>query len=428
MAKINNVRAREILDSRGRPTVEVEVFCEDGSWGRASVPSGASVGQYEALEKRDNDPARFKGLGVLTAVKSVNDLIGPKIKGLEAIDQRQIDETLIYLDNTPNKSNLGANSVLGVSLASARAAAFSVKMPLYKYLSKLIQTETTPYHLPIPFSVLISGGKHGHDNTDFQEYMVAPIGAKTVKEAIRWCSETSMALAEILKSKGQSTNFGDEGGFTPALTKNIDGVDYLNQAIKNAGYEPGRDISIAIDVAATELFQKDHYRFGIENRDVNYQELIDYYSDMIDKYPVFSIEDGLADADWENWIRMTAVLGKKVKLVGDDVFATNSVLLGKGVSQGVANALIIKPNQVGTLLETIQTIRLAQNAGYLTIISHRAGETEDTFIADLAVAINSFGIKTGAMNCSDRLAKYNQLIRIEEGLGENGRYGVQLNV
>ncbi len=428
MSKIKEIKAREILDSRGNPTVEVDIFCDDGVWGRSSVPSGTSVGQYEALEIRDNDQARFKGLGVSRAVSNINKTISPKMIGLNVVDQRQIDETLIYLDNTPNKSNLGANAILGVSLASARAAANSTRIPLYKYLAKLAQTETTPYHIPIPFTVLLEGGKHGHDNIDFQEFMIVPVGATSFTEGIRWCSEVSKSLSDILKSQGQSVNFGDEGGFTPRLAKNIDGIELLNSAIKNAGFTPGRDISLALDVAASELFQDGKYRLAVERVEMNQAQMMEYYQKIIQQYPIFSIEDPFADTDWDSWTKLNQLSGKQLKIVGDDIFATNADLLSKGIKQNVANAIIIKPNQVGTLLETIQTVKLAQGAGYLTIVSHRSGETEDTFISDLSVAVNSFGLKTGGVNRSERTAKYNQLIRIEESLGSNGRYGIQLSV
>jgi len=428
LSLINKITAREILDSRGHPTVEVDVFCEDGSWGRASVPAGASIGQYEALEKRDNDPNRYNGLGILNAIKNINSIIAPKIIGLEAIDQKQIDETLIYLDSTPNKSNLGANATLGISLAVSRAAAQSLKMPLYIYLAKLAQTETLPYHIPVPFVNIINGGKHGNDNLDFQEFMIVPLGAQKFSEAIMWCSEVSLSLADLLKSEGQSTNFGDEGGFAPEFETNEKAIETIITAIKNAGYQPGNQISIALDIAASEFYENNKYHLVKEGKDYSSDGMIIYYQELLKKYPIFSIEDGLSDSDWESWTKMTLQLGDQIKIIGDDLFATNNTILQKGISQKSANAILIKPNQVGTLLETIQTVRMAQNTGFLTIISHRSGETEDVYISDLAVAVNSFGIKTGGMNRSERLAKYNQLIRIEEALGSNSRYGLDIKI
>ncbi|MDD5270333.1 MAG: phosphopyruvate hydratase [Candidatus Omnitrophica bacterium] len=414
---IKKVKGREILDSRGNPTVEVDVVLSDGTFGRAAVPSGASTGEHEALELRDGDKARYMGKGVLKAVANVDDFIAPKVKGMDAFKQKELDNAMIELDGTPTKAKLGANAILGVSLAVARAAANSKGEPLYKYLggSKAVT-------LPVPLMNIINGGLHADNSLDLQEFMIAPVGAPNFHEALRMGSETFHNLKSVLKKRGDSTAVGDEGGFAPNLKTNEEALELIVQAITAAGYKPGKDISIALDPASSSFFKDGRYVFKAEAAKSS-DEMIDMYAGWIKKYPIVSIEDGLAENDWAGWKRMTDVLGAKTQLVGDDLFVTNVKFLRKGIDQGCANSILIKVNQIGSLTETLDTIALALKNGYTAVISHRSGETEDTTIADLAVATNVGQIKTGSLCRSERIAKYNQLLRIEEELGGNAVYG-----
>ncbi|MEW9554210.1 phosphopyruvate hydratase [Nonomuraea sp. NPDC050783] len=414
MATIEVVYAREILDSRGNPTVEVEVVLDDGSTGRAAVPSGASTGQFEAVELRDGGK-RFGGKGVEKAVLAVTDQIFEEISGVEAEDQRIIDQIMIDLDRTPNKSKLGANAILGVSLAVAKAAADSAELPLFRYLGG-----PNAHVLPVPMMNILNGGAHADTNVDIQEFMIAPIGAETFREAVRTGTEVYHALKSVLKEKGYATGLGDEGGFAPNLPSNRDALDLILVAVERAGYTPGEDVALALDVAATE-FHKDGV-YTIDGKGLSAQELIAFYEDLVANYPLVSIEDPLDEEDWEGWKAITASLGGKVQLVGDDLFVTNPERLRRGIEQGAANALLVKVNQIGTLSETLDAVDLAHRSGYRCMMSHRSGETEDTTIADLAVAVNCGQIKTGAPARSDRVAKYNQLLRIEELLDDAARY------
>jgi len=410
--------AREILDSRGNPTLEVEVYLEDGAFGRASVPSGASTGENEAVELRDNDPTRYLGKGVQNAVKNVNTLINEKIIGLYAYDQWAIDRFLIELDNTKNKSSLGANAILGVSIASAKAAAESLGLPLYRYLGGV-----NARVLPVPMMNILNGGKHADNNVDIQEFMIVPSGAKTFAEALRMGAEIYHHLKSVLKKKGYSTAIGDEGGFAPSLKSNEEAFEVILEAIDAAKYQPRQDIWLAIDVAASEMWENGQYRFFKSSKElVSSEWMIKWYNKLIETYPIISIEDGLGEHDWDGWELLTRELGSKVQLVGDDIFVTNPVFLKKGIERGIANSILIKLNQIGTITETLETIQLARKYGYSTIISHRSGETEDTTIADFAVATNAGQIKTGAPCRTDRVAKYNQLLRIEEDLEEYALY------
>ncbi|MDR2867136.1 MAG: phosphopyruvate hydratase [Acholeplasmatales bacterium] len=418
MSIITDVYAREVLDSRGNPTVEVEVYTESGSFGRAIVPSGASTGEHEAVELRDGDKNRFLGKGVLKAVDNVNDLIAPEIIGLDCRDQAGVDATLISLDGTPNKSKLGANAILGVSLAVARAAADYSGLPLYAYLGG-VNAKT----LPVPMMNIINGGQHADNNIDFQEFMILPVGATSFKESLRIGTEVFHNLKKVLQAKGYNTGVGDEGGFAPNLKSNEEGLEVICEAIKKAGYVPGEDVYIAMDVAASEFCVKeeDLYLLGgkkdpSKGKKYTSTQMIDFYQDLINKYPIISIEDGLDENDWQGWKKLTKQLGAKVQLVGDDLFVTNTKLLQKGLDQNVANSILIKVNQIGTLTETLDAIELAKTHGYTAIISHRSGETEDTTIADIAVATNAGLIKTGSASRTDRIAKYNQLLRIEDEL------------
>ncbi|MDR2255344.1 MAG: phosphopyruvate hydratase [Arthrobacter sp.] len=415
MALIDAVHAREILDSRGNPTVEVEVLLTDGSLGRAGVPSGASTGEFEAVELRDGDADRYQGKGVLKAVDNVIDVIGPKVQGLDATDQRFIDQTMLDLDGTPNKGSLGANAILGVSLAVAHAAAESANLPLYKYLGG-----PNAHVLPVPLMNILNGGAHADSDVDIQEFMVAPIGAATFSQALQWGAEVYHSLKSVLKEKGLATGLGDEGGFAPNLPSNRAALDLIVEAIKKAGYTPGEDIALALDVASSEFFEDGAYQFEGQARSA--AEMTAYYAELVDAYPLVSIEDPLDENDWEGWKIITAELGDKVQLVGDDLFVTNPERLARGIEEKAANSLLVKVNQIGSLTETLDAISLAQRAGYTTISSHRSGETEDTTIADLAVAVNSGQIKTGAPARSERVAKYNQLLRIEEELGDAAEY------
>ena len=415
MAAIELIGAREILDSRGNPTVEVEVALEDGSLARAAVPSGASTGEHEAVELRDGDPDRYGGKGVLNAVEAVLDEIGPALIGYDATEQRVVDAKLIELDGTPDKSRLGANAILGVSLAVAKAAAESADLDLFRYVGG-----PNAHILPVPMLNILNGGAHADGNVDVQEFMIAPIGAATFREALRWGAETYHALKSVLKSKGYATGLGDEGGFAPSLPANRTAIDLIIEAIEKAGYVPGSDIALAMDVAATEFFSDGAYQF--EGASKTSAEMTSYYADLVANYPIVSIEDPLAEDDWDGWIALTSQLGSTVQVVGDDLFVTNPERLEEGIARGAANALLVKVNQIGTLSETLDAVALAHSAGFRCMISHRSGETEDTTIADLAVATNCGQMKTGAPARSERVAKYNQLLRIEENLGDAARY------
>lgn len=420
MTIIEAILAREVLDSRGNPTVEVEVSLEDGSWGRAIVPSGASTGVHEALELRDGDKGRYGGKGVLKAVENVNTTISEALVGWDATDQAGIDKTLIELDGTPNKSNLGANAILGVSLAVAKAAANALELPLYKYLGGV-----HAHTLPIPLMNILNGGVHtGWQSTDFQEFMIAPIGAPNFREALRWGVEVVGALRRVLKEKGYSTLVGDEGGFAPALRSNVEAVDLILQAIEAAGYRPGADIALALDPATSELYEGGVYRLRKEGQTLSSAEMVDFWARWVNQYPIISLEDGLAQDDWEGWKALMARLGDRIQIVGDDLLVTNIARVERAISERAANALLCKVNQIGTLTEAIAAAEMALRAGWGLVISHRSGETEDATIADLAVALNAGQIKTGAPVRSDRVAKYNQLLRIEEELGDTAAYGV----
>jgi len=418
MTEITDVYAREILDSRGNPTVEVEVTLSSEIVGRASVPSGASTGEHEMLELRDNDGERYLGKGVEKAVENVTYKIGPEILGMDCLMQREIDRTMIELDGTENRSSLGANAILGVSLACARAAAEATGLPLYRYLGGVSAKD-----IPVPMTNILNGGQHADNNVDIQEFMIMPVGAPDFREGIRMCSEIFHHLKAVLKGKGYSTAVGDEGGFAPNLKSNEEALIRIMEAIGKSGYAPGSDIFIAIDAAASSFYRDGKYTLAAEKKPVKTsEELVAFYADLIERYPIISIEDGLAEDDWDGWKLMTDALGSKIQIVGDDIFVTNQKRLEKGISLGVANSILIKLNQIGTLTETIETIEMAREAGYTTVISHRSGETEDTFMADVAVAMNCGQIKSGSVSRSERLAKYNQLIRIEEELGDQAVY------
>ncbi|AMB59086.1 phosphopyruvate hydratase [Microterricola viridarii] len=415
MALIEAVGAREILDSRGNPTIEVEVLLEDGTVARAGVPSGASTGAFEAYELRDGDAARYGGKGVLKAVDAVLDEIGDEIDGIESTEQRVLDATLIELDGTENKSRLGANAMLGVSLAVAKASADSLDLPLFRYLGG-----PNAHTLPVPLMNIINGGSHADNDVDIQEFMIVPLGAETFSEALRWGVETYHALKGLLKSKGLATGLGDEGGFAPNLPSNRAALDLIVEAIQIAGYVPGKDIALALDCAATEFYKDGSYHF--EGKQLSAEELVAYYAELVEAYPLVSIEDPLEEEDWDGYTHLTAQLGDKVQIVGDDLFVTNPKRLAKGLELRTANSILVKVNQIGTLTETLDAVAMAQRAGYTAILSHRSGETEDTTIADLAVATDCGQIKTGAPARSERVAKYNQLLRIEEELGEAAVY------
>ncbi|MBQ7883697.1 MAG: phosphopyruvate hydratase [Phascolarctobacterium sp.] len=417
MAMITEVYAREILDSRGNPTVEVEVILEDGAVGRAAVPSGASTGVHEAVELRDGDKSRYLGKGVTKAVDNVNDIIAEALIGLEATRQTEIDEMLVRLDGTPNKGRLGANAILGVSMAVARAAASSVGLPLYLYLGGVAAKE-----LPVPMMNILNGGEHADNNVDIQEFMIMPVGAKSFSEALRMNAEIYHNLKALLKEKGLSTALGDEGGFAPNLSNNAEAIEVILEAVVKAGYKPEEDIVIALDVASSEMYEDGKYTLAGEGVVKTSEEMVEYLAELCEKYPIISIEDGLAEDDWAGWKLLTKKLGKKVQMVGDDLFVTNEERLVQGIKKGVANAILIKVNQIGTLTETFNAIETAKRAGYTCIISHRSGETEDTTLADIAVAVNAGQIKTGAPARTDRVAKYNQLLRIEEDLGKAAKY------
>lgn len=419
MSVIMDVYGREILDSRGNPTVEVEVVLEDGAFGRAAVPSGASTGVSEAVELRDGDKERYLGKGVLNAVDHVNDEIADALIGLDAEDQRMVDQALIALDGTDNKGKLGANAILGASLAVAKAAADSTELPLYKYIGGV-----AAHTLPTPMMNILNGGAHADNNVDFQEFMIMPVGAPNFAEALRWCAEIYHTLKKVLHDAGLGGGVGDEGGFAPNFKTNEEPLQYIVKACEAAGYKPGEDIMFAMDPASSEFYNTETGKYVLagEGRELTSAEMVDYWEALVDKYPIISIEDGMAENDWEGWKLLTDRLGKKIQLVGDDLFVTNSKLLAKGIEMGCANSILIKVNQIGSLTETMETIEMAKEAGYTCVISHRSGETEDTTIADLAVATNAGQIKTGAPCRSDRVAKYNQLIRIEEELDTQAKY------
>ncbi|HUS69602.1 MAG TPA: phosphopyruvate hydratase [Anaerolineae bacterium] len=417
MSTIEDILAREVLDSRGNPTVEVDVFLVDGSMGRAIVPSGASTGAHEALELRDDDPERYGGKGVLATVGNVNEEITAQLVGWNALDQQGIDQFLVELDGTPNKSRLGANAILGVSLAVARAAANYLDLPLYRYLGG-VAAKT----LPVPMMNILNGGKHAEDSTDLQEFMVMPVGAPNFQEALRWGAETYHSLKRVLKARGYSTGLGDEGGFAPSLKSNEEAIEVILEAIEGAGYEPGVDLFIALDPAASEFYEDGHYHLRKEGRKLKGEEMVDFYLAWLEQYPIISIEDGLAEDDWDSWKLLMEQAGDRVQVVGDDLLVTNVERLWRGIDEQAANSILIKLNQIGTLSETIAAVEMARKAGWTSVISHRSGESEDTTIADLAVALNAGQIKTGAPSRSERVAKYNQLLRIEEELEDSGRY------
>jgi len=421
LTKISSVKARQVLDSRGNPTLEAEVILEGGARGRAIVPSGASTGEFEAVELRDGDKTKYRGKGVLKAVKNVREILEPELIGLDSLDQAGLDRQLIALDGTPTKGKLGANALLGVSLANAHAAAAALGIPLYRYLGG-----TNAKTLPVPLANIINGGAHSDAPIDFQEFMIVPKGAPTFAEAIRYGTEVFHCLKDLLHDRHLSTAVGDEGGFAPALKSTEDGIEIILAAIKKAGYKAGKDIFLAFDVASSEFYDRATKKYIFKKSDkrkLSADELVQYYAGLIKKYPIISIEDGAAESDWEGWKKLTDAVGDKVQLVGDDLFVTNVEFLQKGIDKGVGNSILVKVNQIGTLTETFDAVELAKRAGYTSILSHRSGETEDTTIADIAVALNVGQIKTGSFSRSDRLAKYNQLLRIEEQLGSAAVFG-----
>ena len=418
MNSIIEIRAREILDSRGNPTVEVDCVLEDGAMGRAAVPSGASTGEHEALELRDGDAKRYKGKGVRKAVAHVHDVIAPALLGGDPFDQVGLDQRLNALDGTPTKGKLGANAILGVSLAVAKAAAGSLGLPVYRYIGGAHANT-----LPVPLMNVVNGGKHADNNVDLQEFMIAPLGAPSFREALRWGAEVFHSLASVLKKQGMATAVGDEGGFAPNLKSNEDALKVLMEAIEKAGYEPGEQVALALDPAASEFFKDGRYTLAGEGgKSFDSNELVEWYAGLVDRYPIVSIEDGLAEDDWAGWAAITRKLGARIQLVGDDLVVTNVTRLARGIREGIANSILVKVNQIGTLTETLDAIEMAHRAGYTAVISHRSGETEDVTIADLAVATNAGQIKTGSLSRTDRVAKYNQLLRIEEQLGAAAKY------
>jgi enolase len=419
MAEIKDIQAREILDSRGFPTVEVDVILGTGVMGRASVPSGASTGAHEVVELRDNDAARFGGKGVLKAIHNIQTEIRTALIGHDVRYQKGIDDILIRLDETPNKSRLGANAILAVSVAAARAAAKAVRLPLYQSLK---QGDTSPYLLPVPLMNIINGGAHADNNIDIQEFMIIPVGAPSFKEALRYGVEIFQALKALLKKRGLSTAVGDEGGFAPNLSANESALELILEAIQSAGFKAGSDVYLALDAASSEFYQDGQYHLGSENQYYSAEEWVNYLTQLVDQYPILSIEDGMAEDDWQGWKLLMESLSNRIQLVGDDIFVTNTKILMRGIQDEIANAILIKPNQIGTLTETCHAIQMAQGANFATIISHRSGETEDTLIADLAVAMNAGQIKSGSLCRTDRIAKYNQLLRIEEKLVTTAQY------
>jgi len=420
MTTIVETRAREILDSRGNPTVEAEVALLSGATGRAAVPSGASTGEYEAVELRDESPKRYNGKGVTKAVKAVNDVIGPAIEDMDALDQVAIDRRMIALDGTPNKGNLGANAILGVSMAVAKAAAQACGLPLYRYFGGV-----NAKYLPVPMCNILNGGKHADNNGDLQEFMIMPFGAPTFSEGLRMATETFHALKKVLSKRGMNTSVGDEGGFAPNLSSNEEALKVIMEAVKNAGYEAGKDIFIALDPASSSFYDKEKKRYVLKAEkkpEKTSEEMIDFYADLCDRYPIRSIEDGLDENDWAGWAKLTQRLGARIQLVGDDLFVTNTQRLARGIAEKSANSILIKVNQIGTITETLDAIRLALTSGFTAVVSHRSGETEDTTIADLVVGTNTGQIKTGSLCRTDRVCKYNQLLRIEEELGDSAIY------
>ncbi|MFH5881777.1 phosphopyruvate hydratase [Liberiplasma polymorphum] len=420
MPFISDIYAREVMDSRGNPTIEVEVYTDSGAFGRALVPSGASTGEHEAVELRDNDKKRYLGKGVLKAVDNVNDIIAPALIGMDVTQQVLIDQTMIELDGSKNKGNLGANAILGVSMAVARAASEYVGLPLYLYLGGFNAKD-----LPTPMMNIINGGSHADNNVDFQEFMIMPVGAPTFKEALRMGAEVFHALKSVLKDKGYNTSVGDEGGFAPNLSSNEEALEVIMESIKKAGYKAGEDVLLAMDVASSEFYNKEKKVYvlaGEGGKELSAAQLTDFYAALVEKYPIVSIEDGLDENDWDGWKILTDKLGKKIQLVGDDLFVTNTEKLSRGIQEGIGNSILIKVNQIGTLTETFEAIEMAKRAGYTAVISHRSGETEDSTIADISVASNAGQIKTGSLSRTDRIAKYNQLLRIEDELGTTARY------
>jgi enolase len=417
MTSIEHIHAREILDSRGNPTIEVDVYLEDGTMGRAAVPSGASTGTREAVELRDGDKGRYLGKGVLKAVENVNDKIAPELLDMDVTDQVGIDEMMIELDGTENKSNLGANAILGVSLACAHAAAKSLGIPLYRYIGG-----TSARTLPVPMMNILNGGKHADNSVDLQEFMAMPVGASSFAEALRWCAEVFHALRGVLKSRGYSTTVGDEGGFAPDLKANEEALEVIVEAIQKAGYTPGEQVAIALDPAASELWKDGKYDFWKSGFQKTPEEMVEFWVQLVEKYPIVSLEDGMAEQDWDGWKLLTDRLGGRIQLVGDDIFVTNTRIFAEGIQKGIGNSILIKVNQIGTLTETLAAIEMAKRARYTAVVSHRSGETEDVTIADIAVATNAGQIKTGAPSRTDRVAKYNQLLRIEEELGDTALF------
>jgi enolase len=418
MTEIINIHAREILDSRGNPTVETEVTLVSGIFGRAAVPSGASTGKHEMLELRDGDKKRYLGKGVIKAINNVLHKIGPELIGMDCLNQRDIDYVMIGLDGTDNKGKLGANAILSVSMACAKAGATALELPLYRYIGGIMARD-----IPVPMMNILNGGQHADNNVDIQEFMIMPVGAPIFKEGLRMSAEVFQTLRSVLKGKGYNTAVGDEGGFAPNLKSNEEALSLITTAIEKAGYKPGKDLAIALDSAASSFFSNGKYILSTEKKPrKTSEEMVKFYQDLVKKYPIVSIEDGLAENDWEGWKGLTEALGSKIQIVGDDIFVTNKKLLEKGISQGIANSILIKLNQIGTLTETLETIQAAKEAGYTTVVSHRSGETEDTYMADVAVAANCGQIKSGSLSRSERLAKYNQLLRIEEELGEAAVY------
>ncbi|HBU69669.1 MAG TPA: phosphopyruvate hydratase [Elusimicrobia bacterium] len=424
MSKIKQVVGREIIDSRGNPTVEVDVILDNGVLGRAAVPSGASTGEREALELRDGDKSRYLGKGVLKAVDNVNKIIAPALVGMDVLDQRNIDAKMLALDRTDFKSKLGANAILGVSLAAARAGANFKNIPVYEYVRQAFNISYTDYVLPVPLMNIINGGAHADNNVDLQEFMIAPVGAKSFREALRMGAEVFHNLKKVLSKKGYATSVGDEGGFAPNLKSNEEALEVIAEAIKAAGYEIGKDVLLALDVAASELYEDGKYTLEGEKTDnvKTSAQMADFYKNLLTKYPIISIEDGLSEKDWDGWKVLTDELGKKLQLVGDDIFVTNTKIFSEGIKKGIGNSILVKVNQIGSLTETVAAVLMAYNAGYTAVMSHRSGETEDTFIADLAVALNTGQIKTGSASRTDRICKYNQLLRIEEQLGSKAKY------
>lgn len=417
MTRITGILGREILDSRGNPTVEVDVYLASGVVGRAAVPSGASTGENEAIELRDKEPKRYLGKGVQKAVANVNDIISPELLGVDAVDQRLVDDTLLKLDGTKNKGKLGANAILGVSLATAKAAAAAQEMPLYRYIGG-----TNAHVLPVPMMNILNGGEHADNNVDIQEFMVMPAGAKCFKEALRMGAEIFHALKDVLKKRGLNTAVGDEGGFAPNLGSNAEALEVILKAIKQAGYKEAKDVWLALDCASSEYYENKKYVLDAEGKKLSADENADFLVGLCDKYPIISVEDGMDEGDWTGWKKLTERLGEKVQLVGDDLFVTNTEYLARGIKEGIANSILVKVNQIGTLTETLEAVTMAQRAGYTAVISHRSGETEDATIADLVVATNAGQIKTGSASRSDRIAKYNQLLRIEEELEEQAEF------